>query len=339
MDEPSHGQGAPPVSGGSNEVARQGVGSTVDKSADHNGDHISNANGDTNNDLNTTDVVKKEGLSSDHKDDGKNNTNDNGHDNNVGSPSKNNGSDGDKKPASGSKSKGKTAGASNNTSDAVKQPAPPAEDEANADGSDEDKLKQVPQTLAEIPTIKFEGWKSINVDALYFLHACLVLQDIPIGAAPEGWERDRTRLETEVLRFRGLEGSDKERDAVKSCFEKLDKTYLLDFLLLFGIQQASGRTFNRRHSPASLVVALLDYLNSPGKRYYEIYQIVSRKDRALRARPPLQASSSPTLPRQVMSQFWFGASAVDACFSASNSSASWLLHLRCVICKRLQLTR
>jgi hypothetical protein len=70
---------------------------------------------------------------------------------------------------------------------------------------------------------------------------------------------------------------------VKACLGKLDKTYLLDFLILFGLQQQNGRTFNRRHSPASLVAALMEYLNNPGERYLEVHKIISSKERPVRA--------------------------------------------------------
>jgi hypothetical protein len=86
-----------------------------------------------------------------------------------------------------------------------------------------------------------------------------------------------------VLAFQGLLDDSAKTERVKACLTKLDKTYLLDFLSLFGLQQQNGRTFNRRHSPASLVAALLEYLNSPGERYLEVHKIITSKERPVRS--------------------------------------------------------
>ena len=120
--------------------------------------------------------------------------------------------------------------------------------------------------------------------ALYFLHCSLVAREIPSTACPPKWDADRPKLEREVLAFQKLSGQSEEYvDSIRTCFHRLDKTYLLDFLVLFCVTQASGRTFNRRHAPASLVTALMEYLDNPGDKYLEIQKIVTRTERPIRS--------------------------------------------------------
>ncbi len=173
-------------------------------------------------------------------------------------------------------------------------------------------------SLGQIPTIKLDAWKTINPDgkdavvfcvlcltlllpptALFFLHRVLVARDIGPLVAPDGWEAHRPQLTAEVskcffppaffadveqvLAFTGLQHDTALTESCKACLAKLDKTYLLDFLLLFNIQQQNGRTFNRRHAPGSLVQALVDYLDNPGEHYMEVHKMITSKERPVRS--------------------------------------------------------
>ena len=105
-----------------------------------------------------------------------------------------------------------------------------------------------------------------------------------MGPAPPRWEEERDQLSREVLAFEGLSPLvPTEQEEIKTCLQKMDKTYLLDFLTLFGVTQGNGRTFNRRHVPTSLVSALIEYLDAPGERYMELQQLVTRTERPVRS--------------------------------------------------------
>ncbi len=182
------------------------------------------------------------------------------------------------------------------------------------------KMSSGAMKLSEIPTVRLDQWKTINPDALFFLHVALVTGQEWTGPSPPNWDKDKDRLANEVhqkerekkkekekkkkrkkkvcscffalsphffvvevLSFEGLLNDAEKTERVKACLAKLDKTYLLDFLVLFGLQQQNGRTFNRRHSPASLSAALMEYLNSPGERFMEVHKIISSNERPIRA--------------------------------------------------------
>jgi hypothetical protein len=86
-----------------------------------------------------------------------------------------------------------------------------------------------------------------------------------------------------VLAFTGLQHDAALTESCKACLSKLDKTYLLDFLVLFNIQQQNGRTFNRRHAPGSLVSALVEHLDKPGEHYMEVQRMITSKERPVRS--------------------------------------------------------
>jgi hypothetical protein len=75
-------------------------------------------------------------------------------------------------------------------------------------------MESAPLTLAQIPTIRLDSWKTINPDALFFLHVVLVAAAEWTGPSPPTWEKEKDTITNEVEQKKKKKKTKKKKEVV-----------------------------------------------------------------------------------------------------------------------------